>query len=212
MSLILEALRKSEAERRRGNTPDVAMELPPAPLRTRNAAPSWLWPVVLLVLAIAAIAWWLATRGDVAEPATPAIAADAEPTASPAAVPAVVPRPVVPAPVTETPVVATESPTREAAAAPIAATPPPAPAPARELPPPQAPILPPPAPVPATTSMSGVKLSMHMWDAAPDKRFVILNGQRMGEGDRNGDVQVIAIERDGVVVERDGQRARVALP
>ena len=31
MSLILEALRKSEAERRRGSTPDVAMELPPVP-------------------------------------------------------------------------------------------------------------------------------------------------------------------------------------
>ena len=77
-------------------------------------------------------------------------------------------------------------------------------------PPPQAPTLPPPAP--AATSMPGVKLSMHMWDASADKRFVILNGQRMGEGDRNGDVQVIAIERDGVVVERDGQRARVPLP
>ena len=60
--------------------------------------------------------------------------------------------------------------------------------------------------------MSGVKLSMHMWDAATDKRFVILNGQRMNEGDRNGDVQVVAIERDGVVVERDGQQARVPLP
>ena len=212
MSLILEALRKSEAERRRGNTPDVAMELPPAPLRTRNAAPSWLWPVVLLVLAIAAIAWWLATRGDVAEPATPAIAANQETTASPAAVPAVVPRPVATAPIAETPVVATESPTREAAAAPIAATPPPAPAPARELPPPQAPILPPPAPVPATTSMSGVKLSMHMWDAAPDKRFVILNGQRMAEGERVGDLLLVEILRDGVVVERDGQRARINLP
>ena len=70
----------------------------------------------------------------------------------------------------------------------------------------------PPAPVAMATSMSGVKLSMHMWDASADKRFVILNGQRMGEGDRNGDVQVVAIERDGVLVERDGQRARVPLP
>ncbi|RYF68301.1 MAG: hypothetical protein EOO22_17965 [Comamonadaceae bacterium] len=60
--------------------------------------------------------------------------------------------------------------------------------------------------------MPGVKLSMHMWDGSADKRFVILNGQRMGEGDRNGDVQVVAIERDGVVVERNGQRARVPLP
>ena len=212
MSLILEALRKSEAERRRGNTPDVAMELPPAPLRTRNAAPAWLWPSVLLAVAIAAIAWWLATRGDVAAPATPAIAADAEPTASPAAVPAVVPRPVAPAVVTEVPVVAAVPSATKTAGASIAASPPPLPAPARDIPPPQAPILPPPAPVPATTSMTGVKLSMHMWDAAPDKRFVILNGQRMAEGDRNGDVQVVAIERDGVVVERDGQRARVALP
>ena len=51
-----------------------------------------------------------------------------------------------------------------------------------------------------------------MWDEAPGKRFVILNGQRMGEGDRNGEVTVVAIERDGVVVERNGQRARVPLP
>ena len=36
--------------------------------------------------------------------------------------------------------------------------------------------------------------------------------QRMGEGDRNGDLTVVAIERDGVVVERNGQRARVPLP
>ena len=212
MSLILEALRKSEAERRRGNTPDVAMELPPAPLRTRSTTPAWLWPVVLLALAVAALAWWLATRVEVAEPATPAIASDAEPTASPADVPAVVPRPVAAAPVTETPVVAAASPATETVAAPIAASPPAVLTPARDIPPPQAPIPPPPPPMPATSSMSGVKLSMHMWDAAPDKRFVIINGQRMGEGDRNGDVQVVAIERDGVVVERDGQQARVPLP
>ena len=211
MSLILEALRKSEAERRRGVTPDVAMELPPAPLRTRNAAPAWLWPLVLLALAVAALAWWMLTRGDVAEPTSPAIAANPEPTASPAAVPAVVPRAVAP-PVTETTVVATLPPATDTVATPIVASPPPAPAPARDIPPPQAPVLPPPAPVPAATSMSGMKLSMHMWDAVPERRFVILNGQRMGEGDRDGDMQVIAIERDGVVVERDGQRARVALP
>ena len=57
-----------------------------------------------------------------------------------------------------------------------------------------------------------MKLSMHMWDESPSKRFVILDGQRMAEGDRNGDLTVVAIERDGVVVERNGQRARVPLP
>ena len=53
---------------------------------------------------------------------------------------------------------------------------------------------------------------MHMWDESPSRRFVILDGQRMTEGDRNGETSVVAIERDGVVIERNGQRARVPLP
>ena len=40
MSLILEALRKSEAERRRGSTPDVAMELPPVAVARARATPA----------------------------------------------------------------------------------------------------------------------------------------------------------------------------
>lgn len=209
MSLILEALRKSEAERRRGHTPDVAMELPPAPLRARNATPAWLWPVVLAAIVVVAGAWWLAGRRDATEPSTPAIDAIATETTPPAMAPAVVPRAADPAPaMTATMPPPSTDTERDAVAAPVAVAP--LPPPTRELPP--APILPPPVPVPAATSMSGVKLSMHMWDASADKRFVILNGQRMAEGERNGDVQVIAIERDGVVVERDGQRARVPLP
>ena len=212
MSLILEALRKSEAERRRGNTPDVAMELPPAPLRTRKPTPAWLWPLLLAAIVVVALAWWLAGRRDDAAanaPAVDAVAVEAAPVAS---APAVVPRTPVAVPATKAaaPAQAMETPEPAVVAAPVAASPQPSPIPAREQPPP--PSIPPPAPVPAATSMSGVKLSMHMWDASADKRFVILNGQRMGEGDRNGDVQVVAIERDGVVVERDGQQARVPLP
>jgi len=212
MSLILEALRKSEAERRRGNTPDVAMELPPAPLRTRNATPAWLWPLLLAAVVVVTLAWWLAGRRDAAQPMTPAIDATTAEPAPLATAPAVVPRAPVAAPATPTaaPAQAMETPEPAAVAAPVAASPRPSPTPAREPTPPSS--IPPPAPVPAATSMSGVKLSMHMWDASADKRFVILNGQRMGEGDRNGDVQVVAIERDGVVVERDGQQARVPLP
>lgn len=212
MSLILEALRKSEAERRRGNTPDVAMELPPAPLRARNATPTWLWPVVLAAIVVLALAWWLAGRRDAPQPTTPATDAPAVEPAPVATAPAVVPQaPVVAPEVTAAaPAQATEPLQSDVAAAPVSANPQPASPPARELPTP--PSIPPPAPAPAATSMPGVKLSMHMWDASADKRFVILNGQRMGEGDRSGDVQVIAIERDGVVVERDGQRARVPLP
>lgn len=212
MSLILEALRKSEAERRRGNTPDVAMELPPAPLRVRSATPAWLWPVIVAAIVTVALAWWLVGRREAASPIAPAIDTTATEPAPVATAPAVVPRAPVPAaamtaPAAVQPAEAAES---DVVAATVAAPPQATPTPVRELPPP--PSLPPPAPPSAATSMSGVKLSMHMWDASADKRFVILNGQRMGEGDRNGDVQVVAIERDGVVVERDGQRARVPLP
>ena len=212
MSLILEALRKSEAERRRGNTPDVAMELPPAPLRTRNATPTWLWPALLAAIVVGALAWWLAGRGDAAQPATPVIDSAIVEPAPVAAAPAVVPRAPVAAPAVTAPAPVQTMATPE----PAVVTPPvPAsqqPPPTRELPPPPPPITQPLIDVPSATSMSGVKLSMHMWDANADKRFVILNGQRMAEGDRNGEVQVIAIERDGVVVERDRQRARVPLP
>ena len=212
MSLILEALRKSEAERRRGNTPDVAMELPPAPLRTRNTTPAWLWPLLLAAIVVLVLAWWLTGRRDAAQPATPALDAAVVEPAPVATAPAVVPQASIPAPAltTPAPTPVSEAPVRNVVAAPVVANPQPPPPPVRELPPP--PSIPPPAPAPAATSMSGVKLSMHMWDASADKRFVILNGQRMSEGDRNGDVQVVAIERDGVLVERDGQRARVPLP
>ncbi|HRA02988.1 MAG TPA: general secretion pathway protein GspB [Thermomonas sp.] len=212
MSLILEALRKSEAERRRGSTPDVAMELPPVPAARARATPAWVLPaLVIAIFALLAGGWWSQrdTGGDamtqaaapaVAEPlvdspAPPVVVARAETPAAPPATPAPMPPAAAPAP----------------APAPTAAIAQPAPPPARPLPP----------PMPAgtrevadidATSLPPVKLSMHMWDESPARRFVILDGQRMTEGDRSGGLSVVAIERDGVVVERNGQRARVPLP
>jgi general secretion pathway protein B len=210
MSLILEALRKSEAERRRGNTPDVAMELPPVPAaRTRNM-PAWVLPAsVIAIVALLAGAWWSQhdSGGDTATP----IAASpvAEPAIDASAQLVVVARP---APATAAP--ATTPPAAAAPPASHATVDEPPPRPIRAMPPA-------PAPAPAyagdvadigATSLPPVKLSMHMWDAAPARRFVILDGQRLAEGERHGELTVIAIERDGVVVERGGQRARVPLP
>ena len=201
MSLILEALRKSEAERRRGVAPDVAMELPPTPTTRARSAPAWLPPALVVgALAVVAIFWWsqreptppdtaMAPAGERARPAT----------AAPAVVARTPPQPVAPQPA-------------------IAAPPPPPPTATLD---PQPQPIPPPTAVPAPaqdiasiddTALPPVKLSMHMWDESPARRFVILDGQRMGEGDRNGEVTVLAIERDGVVIERNGQRARVPLP
>ena len=211
MSLILEALRKSEAERRRDRAPDLRLELPPVP---RRRAPTgrpllWLGAIALVVLALAL---WLALRGraPVVASASPASAPAARPTAETPRLAAPLPQVVArPAPAsTAIPIAATP-------ATPSAAAPPSPPSPAAVAPPPPAPA-PTPAPdaIPdiASTGLPPVKLSMHMWDADPARRFVILDGQRMGEGDHNGALSVVAIDRKGVVIERDGQRARIPLP
>ncbi|MBN8262090.1 MAG: general secretion pathway protein GspB [Xanthomonadales bacterium] len=219
MSLILEALRKSEAERRRGLAPDVAMELPPVPAARTRANPAWAWPVVAgVLLAVGATGWWKLRDDRASAPsAGMALATGAtEKTDATPAAPMVVRR-QVPAPAAS--VSGASSPSAPpappasshgiaASAAPIApAAPPPRPAP---------------TPAPAAmaadvpdldaTGLPPVKLTMHMWDEAPARRFVILDGQRMAEGDRSGGLSVVEIRRDGVVVERDGQRARVPLP
>ena len=209
MSLILEALRKSEAERRRGQAPDVVVELPPPRAPGRVELRRWLWPVLGLVtlfalLPVLAIGWiardsWRAPDA----PASAAPVAEAAPPAAPAitpvAAPAVVPR--APAPV------AVPLPPPDA---PIAAT-------AAETPPAATPA-PPPAAVPAAAEpampvgMAGVRLSMHLWNEDPARRLVVLNGQRMAEGDHHDGITLVEILRDGVVVERDGARARIDLP
>ena len=209
MSLILEALRKSEAERRRGSAPDVAMELPPVSAARARATPAWLLPAILLgVIALLATWWWSqrdAVGADHAEAVTNAPVT--EPHIETPAQPVVIARPVqaTSAPSTSTATPAINLPPAPVAAAPVAPAARPAPSPA--APPDTRDV----ADIDAT-SIPPVKLSMHMWDESPARRFVILDGQRMTEGDRNGELSVVAIERDGVVVERNGQRARVPLP
>lgn len=223
MSLILEALRKSEAERRRGLAPDVAMELPPVPAARTRASPAWTWPALAAaVLAAGAAGWWM-LRGDRAsEPSADVAPAAATSEAGAAPAPPVVVRRQAPTPAPATSAPSASSPATPSTALPasgLGIVPPAAPA---------APAAPPPRPAPASapapasmaaavpdldaTGLPPVKLTMHMWDEAPARRFVILDGQRMAEGDRSGGLSVVEIRRDGVVVERDGQRARVPLP
>lgn len=213
MSLILEALRKSEAERRRDRAPDLRLELPPVPRRRAPAARPLLW-LGAIALAVLALALWLALRGraPVVTSTPPATAPAARPAAETPPLATPLPQVVArPAPTgTTIPIAATP-------AAPIAAARPSPPSPPPVAPPPPAPA-PTPASAPdaipdiASTGLPPVKLSMHMWDADPARRFVILDGQRMGEGDRNGALLVVAIDRKGVVIERDGIRARIPLP
>ncbi|MBP6748923.1 MAG: general secretion pathway protein GspB [Xanthomonadaceae bacterium] len=54
-----------------------------------------------------------------------------------------------------------------------------------------------------------LKLSMHMWHDAPAQRFVILDGQRLREGDVIGDVVVQRITRDGATLSWRGTALKI---
>ncbi|MFD0725676.1 general secretion pathway protein GspB [Lysobacter brunescens] len=227
MSFILEALRKSEAERRRSETPDLfsAMHDAPAPARERRHAPVWIVGVVG-VLSLGVATWLVlqrepvpasTTQIDPAPQATTAETQVAAPDANQAPPPATAPTPPV------APTAIAPSPT------PSIATPPPAPAPVAATPvaPPPAPALPePPTPRPSAArsdapialseldagsrkQLPALKMSMHMWNQDAGRRFVILDGQRLGEGDLIGEAQVETITRDGVILNWQGARLRL---
>lgn len=209
MSLILEALRKSEAERRRGQAPDVATELPPMAATGARRTASWMLPMALAGIALAGLAFWRLQPPAAPHPASVPI--EPAPSRAEMPAPAVVARPLPPAATALPPPVpaamGTATPPVQAPAAPAADPPPPA---ARTATPP--PTVDRPAEVGTAPALPSMRLSMHMWDESPARRFVILNGQRMVEGDRIGDVTLVAIARDGVVLERGGQRNHVPLP
>lgn len=208
MSLILDALRKSEAERRRGELPALALELPPAHTRTLPARLLWLAAPLALVAAVAT--WWIVQRDApplsvAVEPsvaATPVVEADLQR-----------PRRTLPAaPPWEPPRRRTVREELAAVAAPTATASAPAPAPA-----------PAPAAEPEPVSLADLtpderralpplELSMHLWSEDPARRFVILDGRRLAEGDRAGPAVVARIDPDGVILAADGRRIRVPLP
>lgn len=262
MSLILEALRKSEAERRRGKAPDLRIELQPPPATGRRARASWSWIAggTLLAAALLATVWWQGRGGPGGDAAgavaEPSIGKDSASAAAPARVPqpeastagverdgaganglppidrilppeppaprlaAPGPRPDAPAPgsskdrqapVASTPPVSTGSPTQ--------------PVPAEDAPAPAPPAAPPQGAADDTAAiritslpasqrqrLPAMKLSLHMWNADPARRFVVVDGQRRGEGDRLGEAVITAIDRDGLLLDLDGQAVRVPLP
>lgn len=220
MSLILEALRKSEAERRRGEMPDLRAELPP-PAATRRAGlrKALPWIVVAFAAGIALLFGLRLVSRDTT-PAAPTPTAETT-TPPPAGSVRLQPRTAVvqtpPAPrVAEreppkpqpTPQVATPNPPSQAA---------PPPAPAAEI------IPPPPTPSADTETavnalpadlrkaLPPLQLSMHMWDPDPAKRFVILDGERHVEGDSVGPMQIRRIDADGVLFDWQGRLVRLPL-
>lgn len=245
MSLILEALRKSEAERRRGAAPGLHVELPPAP-PPRRGAPAWALAggAAAGLALVALVLLWPRDHapggpaGAPVAPGAPALAdaatrggppddaAHAGATApAPAAYPPVERIRPVPVAVDDAGPLALPPPAaraaEEAARADAAGTP-------GAMPPPPAstPAPAPPAPAPMADGairvaglsaaqrdrLPPLKLTLHMWNEDPARRFAVIDGQRRVEGDRVGDALVTAIDREGVLLDLDGQAVRVPLP
>ena len=188
MSLILEALRKSEAERRRGSAPDLLQaDVVPSPAASRPM-PWWVW-AALVLLALPLLAWW--QRGSDAGMQSPATPIPVQ--TRPAAPPGPPPAPALPA---------VERLRPAPPPPPIAATPAPeaGPIPLGALSPERRKSLPP------------LRLSMHLWNEVPARRVAILDGKRVAEGDRIGAARVAEIRHDGVVLDQDGELVLVPLP
>jgi len=228
MSLILDALRKSEAERRRGKSPDLFAGLP-TPTATQRPQLLRLWPwfaLAALCLAAASV-FWIAREADAPTSIEPAPRAAVEdPGAMPIAAVEPAPTSAAPAP-TPTPMIAPTAapppaPSPQAAPANVAAMPleaaAPAVAAAQPPPPPvaenESESLPPIAVLTASerASLPPLKLSMHVWDREPGKRFAIIDGHRIGEGAVVGNGVIQEIRRDGVVIEIDGRRILLPRP
>ena len=220
MSLILEALRKSEAERRRGEMPGLRAELPP-PVSTQRAPLRSALPWIAAVGAIGIVAILLLHPWSRDAATSVPSTATATPAPTPAESVRLQPRPQAPAaPRVETPRIAEREPPKPSPA-PQAATPNPPPEPAS--PPVPAAAIPPPAPSADTETainalpadlrkaLPPLQLSMHMWDPDPAKRFVILDGERYVEGDSVGPMQVRRIDANGVLFDWQGRLVRLPL-
>ncbi|BCT91386.1 hypothetical protein LYSHEL_04100 [Lysobacter helvus] len=226
MSLILEALRKSEAERRRAQVPDLLAEPQPAAPVARRAAPRWpLWIAAALVALVPIL---VMLRNEPAQPvdglgtkaSVPvqdvAISSDVAAIDRPAPRPApAIKRPLVIAPP------APAAPTTHTAAPTVAAVATPPPPPPRALP---APPTPAPSPVVQDNyervtdlgpderkALPPLKFSMHMWNDVPAQRFVIIDGTRLVVGDHLGPLVVADILSDGVLLDWNGRALKLPL-
>ncbi len=236
MSFILDALRKSEAARRRSEAPDLFAAMPAAPEPVR-ATPNWpLWLLgAVAAISLIAVLWLLSQRTPQAIPASPTVdatmttaptddAATPDPVSQPILEPVSAPGPASIPPQPPPPMDRSPPPVVVREVAPQVA---PLPLPARELPatpPLPAAAAPSPTALPAGSLVSladldpatrkllpPLKLSMHLWNETPARRFVILDGQRLREGDVLGELVVERITRDGAVLAWRGGQLRIEL-
>ena len=242
MSLILEALRKSEAERQLGSAPDLLTAMPVM----RMSAPRRRWPLALagalLLLVVLALGWWWmriaptprvravapssqgaldddANAANVVHRDVPQPSIDARTTQPPMIVPPMADVSRIAAPAHVVAALSTRP-----TASPPAVIEPVQPSTATAAPPPLGPAAPTPAAEPTLLTLAdlsadernglpALKVSMHVYADDPAHRFMIIDGQRVGEGARLADgVVLVRIRRDGAELDVRGRRLLLTKP
>ncbi|MFN8768159.1 MAG: general secretion pathway protein GspB [Lysobacteraceae bacterium] len=222
MSLILEALRRSEAQRRRGQAPGLHTPMPTAAVQRRRGTGPILLALALAVGVGLGLAWTLVPRPLMTTPAAangPALPPPRLPQSAP------LPAPVTPA------MAGAGALTRELDAPAVAPTLTPSQAPAppairvpetAAIPVPETAAIPPPSvatesppeaaddvaslPAALRAALPPLRLSMHVYDDDPERRFAIIDGQRVRDGDLLvPGLRVAAIGRDGVRLDWQGR-------
>lgn len=203
MSFILDALKKSEAERRQGEVPRLQNEPSSPPPRRR---PHW---TLLLALALllngAVLGGWLLSRQEQPRAAAPPPAATAPAAVEPAVVTVVMPAqpaaPVAPA-ARPAPGKSAGPKTQKHRAEPQTARPKAAAAPVAEAYPPFSEL-----PGSVRSGLPGLDLQLHFFTPEPERRLVRLNGANLREGERSGDgLDVVEITPDGIRLSHGGVR------
>ncbi len=234
MSLILEALRKSEAERQAAQLPGLIAPASQARTRDKRRARWLLLPLVLLIgLVLGGLAprWWSAevasppgedaTRAG-EETAVPALSAEQASGSAPASGSSPAQAPNTPAATTAIPAQA-PAPAPQAAEinslppvgadktpADIASSADPAQAPSRSAGP-AAPPIPDAAPLASMPQgqrqqLPDLRLTVHVFNEDPGKRFALVDGRRVEQGaSLSGGVTLREIRRDGLLLDINGQ-------
>jgi general secretion pathway protein B len=209
MSLILDALKKSEQERRRDTGPDLQTIHQPVVSRAPRRSYGLAWGALLLAVNVGALIYWWQQRepAPVAAATPPVVAAPPAPASTPApaaavAVPA--PAPVAPPPQGSA-VVASEA---EFAQITPGGNPAAAGAATDELPIQAVDEL----PEDVRNNLPAMTFSFHVYSGSPQQRTIIINNRRMREGEEVSPGLVLQqITEDGVILLYERHRIHISV-
>ncbi|NWN90456.1 GspB domain-containing protein [Marinobacter adhaerens] len=203
MSYILDALRKSETERRQGKVPDLGQQvhLIHRPKKRRVSPVLWVALALLVNAGVLAVVFWPEMATDKPAPTEPEIKpAEIEPR------PVADPSPVQPEPVSEP----TAEPVRERPAIirPSVRQERPAPPVSDGRPEGRVPHLVE-LPLSFQKSVPDLMFNSHIFSTDPSASRVMINGHYLRPGESFSGITVEEVTEDGVVLSKQGERFRV---